>query len=500
MKILIVDDELIIREWLKFVIGQLDLTFEAIETAVSGEEALEVCSRIQPEIIFIDIVMPGMDGLQLLERIRGMSSEAEIVILTSHENFNFVRTAIQYNVRNYVLKTEINKEIIHELLKGIQERLELKRTRRCVSLDLISMSKTTFLNKLMKSGGDFSITRDLLDTYMIPLKNAPLFALAFRTRGGEEMMEFIFPFSDHITNTTGFVYNEDINVLVSNIETTESLLLQMQYASRFANQIANQNNFFIGMSRIKYGWKELKHAVCEAVYHLELHFYGVHSAEYDSDKELERRQRQIDEMNQFRSQIRTLVGSSNIEELQPSFEKFSQLVLEQAFPDISKLKQGFIDVLYILENSYQGDEKRQVAVKEIEAAENFPQLKSIIMEYVNQYTAVCTLADRKYSKPVKRTIQYILDHVDEDLRLGTVAAQAGLNPEYFSRLFKKETGQTFVSFVCAAKMDWAAKLLRDSDLRVYEVAEMAGYSNVGYFSSLFKARYGVNPFNYKNMS
>ena len=128
MKILIVDDEMMTKEWLKLTIASLPFTITQLETASNGEEALSKIADNHFDLIFIDVMMPKMNGLELLKRINELGSEAMLVVLSSHDEFKFAKEAIKYNVTEYVLKNECSREKLTELLHACEESIDNKKS------------------------------------------------------------------------------------------------------------------------------------------------------------------------------------------------------------------------------------------------------------------------------------------------------------------------------------------------------------------------------------
>lgn len=103
-----------------------------------------------------------------------------------------------------------------------------------------------------------------------------------------------------------------------------------------------------------------------------------------------------------------------------------------------------------------------------------------------------------YSPPVQRAVTYIDSDLSGDLSLRNLAAIQGVNASYLSALFKKETGQTVTEHVNRKRMDLARRLLKSTRLQVQSVAQHCGFSDVNYFSKLFKKHVGMTPKEFRN--
>ena len=129
---------------------------------------------------------------------------------------------------------------------------------------------------------------------------------------------------------------------------------------------------------------------------------------------------------------------------------------------------------------------------------------SALTEYVaEQITAdliECVEANReKERRPVLNAAEYIKKNYSQKISLEEMAEQGGFNMNYFSELFKKETGKTFTAYVTEVRMEEAKKLLRDTDLPVYEVAEAVGYKDSKFFSQQFVKNVGIKPMEYRKL-
>lgn len=128
IKVLAVDDEAPIRQWLRFCISKMP-GFSCI-IARGAQEGIREYQDERPEIIITDVEMPFMDGLEMLQSIRRMGGNVYSVVLTSHENFDYARTALKIGSAEYILKTEMTEESLRELLKKAESKIEREKNLR----------------------------------------------------------------------------------------------------------------------------------------------------------------------------------------------------------------------------------------------------------------------------------------------------------------------------------------------------------------------------------
>lgn len=128
MNILVVDDEAIIRQSFIKRISRLPLDFTAIYQGKNGYEALEIAQKYALDIVLIDINMPFLNGLDLIEELRKLDREVEIIIISGYDNFSYAQQAIRYHVSAYLLKPVVQKEF-EETITGVYQKVLADRKR-----------------------------------------------------------------------------------------------------------------------------------------------------------------------------------------------------------------------------------------------------------------------------------------------------------------------------------------------------------------------------------
>jgi len=159
-KLVVIDDDLPIREELKrFNWDSLDIEFAG--EAENGYTGLNLCRKERPDIIFLDIIMPVMDGLEMLKFIKDELPESQVVILTCHKDYKYMREALKMGVSDYILKTNLEDEEIISVIKRVKENL----------LNFRSESKKDDIKNKLKSS---TVFREFLTTNQdIPINNLP---------------------------------------------------------------------------------------------------------------------------------------------------------------------------------------------------------------------------------------------------------------------------------------------------------------------------------------
>jgi two-component system response regulator YesN len=154
-------------------------------------------------------------------------------------------------------------------------------------------------------------------------------------------------------------------------------------------------------------------------------------------------------------------------------------------------KYSFLDDVYdlsqIINIGFLGVETLEDIEKQL--IDNIEKLINIIKEYNLNHS----------DNTVQRACEYVLNHIDEDIALTSIANNLNISKNYLCSIFKQQTGENFLEYATKAKMERAKVLLKRHDYKVYEVSDMLGYKETTYFSKLFKKHTGHTPAEYKKM-
>ncbi len=478
MKVLVADDELPIREWLRITIQELGEDLEVL-TAGNGKEAFELYQEKQPKLIVTDIKMPRMDGLELLQKIKERDPKAYVVMLTSYGEFEYAREAIKYQANEYVLKNEITKEGLLQILNN-------------------------FSGSMRRSGGEIvtDCLKDLMEKGELKelaeqKEHTQLFAAAFPGTDpkGVSFEPYLNSFVEQIQV---FLYDKDVIVWLCTCKNLSSLGASFHEAMSFCQKLSGLREVSVGFSGFARSGTE---ACIRAGKALGYCFYenrrGVFSYEGEeksvTDRLLSVRRQAVALLRQGRKKE----ADGRIQELLAEIEKGR--VLDVEF--VRACCQDLVDGCKVANIEFVGDELEEICKRtkgEIGEASSFSRLKAVTEGFFEELEGTMLVQEKPYHKYVKLALAYVKDNYAAIESLAEVAGYVNLNTEYFCRIFKAEVGTTFNNYLTEYRVKKAIELLEGTDLKVYEVAEKVGYTNLSYFSRVFKKVTGENPFVYKN--
>lgn len=429
LKVLVVDDEAPIRQWMAYCVDHF-AGFTVSGIAASARQGIEMYRRELPDIVVSDIEMPGMDGLEMLNQMSRIHP-AYMIVLTSHEDFSYARRALTQGAAEYILKTEITKEAFEAVLNKGAEVIREKRASGSAGLE---RSAQRLFQQMAAKGERMEITGELLRRHGISLKDRSLLAVDIWNESGAELpgLERIAAELPFLENLCMVPLDHEHLLITANLSREGSTYMAAEW---FRGKL--RPPFVAGLSDMAPGLEELPRAVRQARACFRLHFYHPDRRVF----------------------WREPTGSLVSRQTQMLRVSFSKELFAQRYDKAAAVKDQ--------------------------------ALREIMEDCPTDLEAVKELCDFFSSTLLHLTMER--EERLEQITLGQVAEHVSFNPEYFSRLFARETGLHFVAYLNNLRMRRAVELLERTDKKIYEIAEEVGFSNVSYFSTVFKKNFGQNP-------
>ena len=536
-RIILVDDEEEVR---KSIIRKIDWTavgFAVVGDAENGEDALEKIENLEPDVVLTDIRMPYMDGLTLAERIRQKYPSMKIVIFSGYDDFEYAKQAIKLNVTEYILKP-VNVEELTAILKRIKtnldEEIEQKRNVNLLRENYkrsLPILREQFLKDLISRPMDGETMQTLLREYDIPLAGAKKWiAIAVELELEQELTQEEAPLPLH--EEKNLIPISVMQILSENLKPSYRCSL-LSFSGSADAKIAgiaaiDENNSQTELINIlgdicKEIRKTLKVPVTIGIGH--------------SAQKLENISRS------FQSALdalgyRSVVGTGStiyINDVEPGIggklqfgsEEESALIQAIKFGPEEKIREtvrGIVDrmnearvharqqqayILSVANCMIQLIQQYDLNMEEIFAEDPLgPDPFTVIQSMLNRenfsrwlYQTALKInnalsRERDYAarQVIEKAKQYIMDNYqDPGLSVEQICRYLHMSPAYFSTMFKKATGQTYIAYLTEVRLNKAVELLNMTDEKTYVIASQVGYQEQNYFSYVFKKRFGVSP-------
>ena len=525
-KVILVDDEEEVREAIRKRINWEEIGFSVVGTAENGEEALELAESCEPDVVMTDIQMPFMDGLTLLKKLKEKIPDLRSVIFSGYDDFEYAKEAIRLESEEYILKP-VDADELREIFKRIRERLDEQRQQRR-NVELLSkyyeesrpmMKEQLIIGLLEGRELQFDLERYQKD-FDLQIESAFYCAGAFRiTPTSEEgqnldknlmavsLRQIVTERFKDVLPVEAFVYLDTVCVLARLKSTSQygTFVEEMDRICKIAHRSLDAD-ICAGIGRV-YGNAESIHtSFLEAkdAFHHRI-FVGENQAicindvdptnhveDYVSEKQIRHimRQVKVGTKESLEKEIRGFV-----EKLKKSDINLGQLQIFYAEFVVELLRLSRGHNLSISETGFGNINTNEelAGFSSMDAfADRLIELTQILWEKISSGRMDTT---KKLAADAK---QYIADHYGESkLSVDEICSHLGVGTSYFSSVFKKETGMSFVTYLTEVRMNEAQKLLDTTDEKSYIIAGMVGYEEPNYFSYVFKKHFGISPSRYR---
>lgn len=485
MKVLIVEDELPIREWMVFIVSGLEEYGSGVLSAENGEKAWEIFEKERPDIIISDICMPVMDGLELAKKVRMEAPDTQVAILTCHTDFEYARKAMKYGVMEYVLKTEVNGNVMKELLDRMNVRRKQRETEQ-KGPDSLRINREVYLQHMLDSQEAPITVKDLRDKGIM-LEERDFFVIMLKIFGkeGAANRQVTLPGDKGMTNMFGFLYDQQTLALIGNLKETASGFKKQEELFKYCGRLRDEMNCSVGCSDIHYQFQMLGKAVREAFESVQKSFYLKDNVVIQYEKGHYENFSQM--LDVCKHEIQGFEENGISKKPLQSIGSLLEAAAEERYPNIQNLKRQLV---WLFTRLHLG-----ISVEELENARHMDNLYEIYNRLLKEEE---TKGDKRYTYPIRRALDYLDKNYTRPVSLADIAADVGFSPEYFCRMFKNEVGMNFSTYLQELRLKESARLLKETGHRVYEIAEMVGYNNLSYYSRIFKRKYGINPYDYRN--
>ncbi|MDY3854301.1 MAG: response regulator [Butyribacter sp.] len=539
IRVFLVEDEIVIRNGIKNSIEWEKEGYEFVGEASDGELALPMILKEKPDIVITDIRMPFMDGLEMSKLVKQELPDIKILILSGYDEFEYAKEAIKIGVTEYMLKPissakllETLKEVSKQILAEREEK-KLKKLYVQEMQENVELKKMKFFGQLISGELSFADAVNMGKEYNMNL-SAQLYKI------------ILFKFSSIATND---VQEES---MLQAYEEMEKLVSQVPYVCSFQRSV--EGWAFLLLAEQEEEMKEKEERFLEklrqiSMQHDDLPYFGGIGTNVCRLSELGNSFREADrafagrfthDMNQIISPeslhilqedeafdansfgeleqthrvVEKFLNNGTQEEVQSFVEACLSEIPEDNFRSIM-MRQYIIMDIYVVVMSFcekinsENEQTQESAVLEengealkraIARTETMDDIKIYIEALISQAIEVRnTASGRRYSDIIQTAkIQIENTYMSEEISLNSVAAGVGMSPSYFSSIFSREMGKTFVEYLTEIRMEKAKELLTCSSMKTSEIGYEVGYKDPHYFSYIFKKTQGCSPKEYRS--
>lgn len=497
-KIMIIEDEQIERETLYKIIQDGFPQCQELYAAKNGREALSMFEEHQPDIILADINIPGINGLEVIRRIRKTGSEAEFLILSSYNYFEYAQEAIRLGVEDFILKPytiDHLKDALHKAMEHLQQKQDEKKHQsdllekiekitpvvenECLFAilsnedELVLRKNLRLLSPRICSGFCFIIHSSHYDQSYMNRVSSGFIQLGFRC-----LKELFHELQIFYILAERAIGQEDIQHLEGYIKELKSDAFDFGIGP-IVNDIALFHHSF-QMARDHIGSSD---AICAQLLQ---DSEGDYSPDIDMDKIV--------------AQFTAIFQKMDEEGLKKSIHQLCLSLIpherKQIMKEVASLFEKLRDAL---QREYADIDLQGIEIAPLQISTNIHQEVPLYlhMQMHRLYDPIVEERFRNTNQLVRQAVRYIDANYRKQITLGDMADALQVSPFYLSKLLNNSLHKTFTELVSERRVEASKELLK-SGKRIKEIAYEVGFQGQNYFTKIFKKYTGVTPKMYKN--
>lgn len=501
LKLLIADDEESIRNGLKCIIDWNALGFTVCSEASNGNEALQAIKDYSPDVVLLDIKMPGLTGIEVMENVNQYyKSRSEIpplfLILSGFSQFEYAQKAVNLGAKGYLLKP-VDEDELTEKIISIKKQIEDTKIGVEDSITAKKFESKEFYRNLLNNGS-FDENQDSNDEYSVLLFSPEYFPSEDKSLIERCIENYFSFFSIETINIKGNI----VSVLKNANEEAVSNCID-----RFVKHYPER--CFILRGKKNQGLSGCIDSYKEVLSYLNYLFF-VPNIPFVSEKNI-KFEKAENSFDRFENCLSDFYSKSlfYIETYDKSgMEQLQLLIRDSLFvltAKASEVKQKIISCLMEIYNRVM----IKYPERELEDLQNldivshvlelynfndvifyFNSVLNNLLEFFNTNTA---------DSVIVKVIAYVKSNYSMDLKLETLGDLFNCNSAYLGKKFKKYTGVQFNTYLDNLRIEEAKNKLLNTDLKIYQISKIVGYTNTDYFFMKFKKATGMTPKEFKDV-
>lgn len=499
-KVLIVDDETIVRVTLRSLVDWQEFGLTVAADFINGRQALEYLKDHRVDLMFTDMKMPEMGGIELIEELSRKGKLPVTIVLSGYDDFELVRESFRLGAYDYLLKSDLTKENIEKLLtvlsgtilKDLQKGTEKAETAPdavdalCRELEPGEYGTVVFeIDDYRKQAARFQGAEEELKKSMLELvRQIPRVVSRAKIRA---LSPYRYVMCYKVTDKNMFHHN--ILSAVRQIQSVWSDYMNLAVSAAVTREMdKEQIGGAVSMAQELFLLVPLKGK-------------GALCVEWELKEQLELLKQAEKTYEQLISSLYSADSLGFGEEKKRLFEHMDGM-------EKARAQEEAVAVIALLARKFRecGDDFYALFPEEIDYFDKVARLRSTreLELWLNNYFSwvldyLANKHDNGQTNIILRARRFMMDnYMNPELTLKSVADYVGLNEKYFTTRFTKETRMTFINYLTDLRLQKARQLMNTTDFKMYEISERAGYNNVEHFNRTFKKAFGVSPRDYKS--
>ncbi|GAE26754.1 helix-turn-helix [Halalkalibacter wakoensis JCM 9140] len=504
-RILIVDDESIERKGLRKVITD-EFPNVTIEEADNGRTAILKAEEFRPDVIFMDIKMPGIDGIEACREIKKLHPSVHIIMVTAFDTFEYARQVMKIGVRDYILKPSTKEEITTPLRKVLTEveREKEKRKEEIILKDnyrrALSIVQSKVITAMLMEAsygqhlGDLQLEQNFQrDSFVLVVEAKKKQGVVERINV-QELMSYIQAELGHFYHQY-FLGEENMGRIPVLVQLTDREKNKVrEYALKSGQELINKGRSLfsnvelsIGIGRVYNEVEKLVQSYHEALFALSM-ARSAYSCKYYNDHVDKAEHTMSSYPYKLEKKVLETVTSGQTGDVASYFQQYFDALMLFCEKSTDILEEKLSEFFILL--------SRQIAESGVSVSFDRHQLEMQPASSIqNKLVEISQHIHKMYHSQNKDVLvmakEYIDQHYKKAITLEEVADEVKLSPQYFSKIFKSRANCSFIDYLTEIRVEKAKELIRLQESSVKEICYEVGYKDPNYFSRVFKNQYGL---------
>ncbi|MBC8609524.1 Uncharacterized response regulatory protein SA0215 [uncultured Ruminococcus sp.] len=518
-KILIAEDELLTRIGIRNLIPWQEYEFQLAGEAEDGEQAIKMLEKYSPDILLLDINMPMVDGISVLQTIKEKGWHTHTIILSCHDEFEMVKQALVWGADDYILKNTLNqKELLEALTKVRKKVMQEKREQnykevinhldteegQALHQGLLS-NLLTKPNALPNTEKFIQVRESNLTCITLDIYNFKSVQQRYEHKDTSLLFESLLSVLENALKKYPeheiLHVREDRLVImisfskISNLDQIHHALKKLcDHVVQLCTTYLNIS-IVIGVGGIYHDYQKIPQSYQESILASSYHFLHKDTHVFDfyqiTPSILDQK---FSSLQDLENQIRKICIDRQYSTLSAAILDYFSLIRNQGVINPARIKDFIAEIVNIILVDLGISDFG--ILTQIQSAEFLDDIQHLFCDILVQNHIFSSKP--QYDAITNRVIQYIQNNYQSAISLAEIAEHLQISENHISRVFKKNTGKGIPEFINHYRIEQSKELLRTTELKIYQIAEQTGFQSVSYFNTTFKKIVGQTPYEFRN--